>query len=212
MKSNNIFVAGIGTDVGKTVVSAVLVEALHANYWKPIQCGELENSDSLKVRDLISNPYTLFHDEAYKFQAPLSPHAAAALENINIELTKIHVPNTQNKLVIEGAGGVMVPVNHRDLMIDVIKQTQATVIVVSRHYLGCINHTLLTALALREYKIPVLGIIFNGNPNPETENIILQHTEYHLIGSIYQEKELNKNVILNYAYKFKEGLYGLLDR
>src|SRR5690606_18999923 len=138
-----IFVTGISTEVGKTIASAIIVEALQADYWKPVQAGDLENSDTHKVKLLISNPTSVFHQNSFALQTPMSPHAAAKIDNVTISLSKIKKPNTKNDLVIEGAGGLLVPINEKETILDIIK-SDYKVIVVSRHYLGSINHTLLT--------------------------------------------------------------------
>ena len=113
-----LFVTGIGTDVGKTIVSAALVEGLQADYWKPVQCGELDNSDTMKVMSLVSNKKSKFHPESYRLNGFMSPHAAAKLESTTISLDSVVIPDTNNTLVIEGAGGLMVPLNDHDMIID----------------------------------------------------------------------------------------------
>ena len=120
-ENKNIFVTGIGTGIGKTIVSAILVEKLKADYWKPVQSGDLENSDTSKVKELVSNTITKFHPEAYRLTQPFSPHKSAAIDGITIEPEKILAPVTANWLIIEGAGGLMVPLNSHFLMIDLIK-------------------------------------------------------------------------------------------
>ena len=138
-----IFVTGISTEVGKTIASAIIVEALNADYWKPIQAGDLDSSDSHKVSSLISNEISVIHPNSYALNQPMSPHAAAELDGIKIDLAQISVPHTTNHLVIEGAGGLLVPLNENNTILDLIDPTYK-VIVVSRHYLGSINHSLLT--------------------------------------------------------------------
>ncbi|MEM8848047.1 MAG: dethiobiotin synthase, partial [Bacteroidota bacterium] len=137
-----VFVTGISTEVGKTVASAIVVEALEADYWKPVQAGDLDNSDSHKIERLISNTKTKIHPNSYALNTPMSPHAAAEIDGIRVDLEKIVPPQTENHLVIEGAGGLLVPLNEKDTINDLIL-TNYKVIVVSRHYLGSINHTLL---------------------------------------------------------------------
>src|SRR6202000_3413555 len=112
-----LFVTGIGTGIGKTVVSAVLTEKLKADYWKPVQSGDLDNSDTLKVKSLVSNTVSVFHPETYRLTQPYSPHKSAAIDGISIEKEKFIIPQTNNHLVIEGAGGLMVPLNDSFLMI-----------------------------------------------------------------------------------------------
>lgn len=178
--SKPIFITGIGTDVGKTVVSAIIVEALKADYWKPIQAGDLDNSDTIKVKSLVSNPTSVFHREAYRLTQPFSPHKAADLDGIEIDLKKIKVPKTDNQLIIEGAGGLMVPLNNKYLVIDLIEKLNPDVILVSRNYLGSINHTLLSVEALLNRGINVSAIVFNGDADEYTENIIREQTRHEI--------------------------------
>ncbi len=203
-----LFITGISTDVGKTIASAIIVEALQADYWKPIQAGDLEHSDTHKVQALISNTQSQFHPNSYALQTPASPHLAAAKDGITIDLNQIQEPATTNHLVIEGAGGILVPLNDTQSVVDLI-QSDYKVIVVSRHYLGSINHTLLTVEALQSRKIQVAGIIFSGNENTSTESIILSRTSISCIGRIAQEPYFDTNVILEYADLFRETLLKL---
>src|ERR1035438_4434649 len=117
-----IFVTGTGTDVGKTIVSAILVEKLKADYWKPVQAGSLNETDTMRVKELITNSKSSFHSEGYCLSGYMSPHAAANSDGIKINLSKIKLPVTKNHLIIEGAGGLMVPLNEKSLVIDLIKQ------------------------------------------------------------------------------------------
>jgi dethiobiotin synthetase len=194
-----IIVAGIGTEIGKTVASAVVVEALQADYWKPVQSGGLEDSDTDTVRRLITNPVTQFHPEAYRLTQPMSPHAAAELDGITIELDKITLPQTTNSLVVELAGGLMVPLNERDLMIDLVQQLNLPVVLVSRNYLGSINHTLLSVEACLNRGISLPGIIFNGPTVPATERFILNYTGLPCLGRIGQEESMTTAVVSRYA-------------
>ena len=189
------FVTGIGTEIGKTISSAVLVEKLKADYWKPIQAGDLDNSDSLKVQNLISNSVSKFHPEVYRLTQPFSPHYAAELDGVNIDLNKIIIPQTINNLIIEGAGGLMVPINRKDLMIDLIQKLSVEVILISKNYLGSINHTLLSIEALKSRNINVKGIIFNGVKNEASESIILERTQLNYLGRIFEIENMNKLAI-----------------
>ena len=171
------FVSGIGTEIGKTIASAILTEALEADYWKPIQAGDLDHSDTDKVKALVSNSISQFHQESYRLTTPMSPHAAAQKEGLSIEIENMKQPNTTNPLIIEGAGGLLVPLNEQDCIIDLIEQLKVQVILVSQHYLGSINHTLLSIEALKKRHIPIKGILFNGTKNHETEHIILSKTK-----------------------------------
>ncbi|MEN9655561.1 MAG: hypothetical protein RL311_469 [Bacteroidota bacterium] len=200
-----LFITGISTDVGKTIASAIIVEALQADYWKPIQAGDLEHSDTHKVQSLISNTQSQFHPNSYALHTPASPHLAAAKDGITIDLNQIQEPATTNHLVIEGAGGILVPLNDTESVMDII-QPDYKVIVVSRHYLGSINHTLLTVEALQNRKIQVAGIIFSGDENTSTESIILSRTGLAYIGRIVQEPYFDSNVISEYADAFRDSL------
>ncbi len=199
-----VFITGISTDVGKTIASAIVVEALQADYWKPVQAGDLEYSDSHKVEELISNNKTKVHKNSYALNTPMSPHAAAEIDGITIEINKIKEPNTKNHLVIEGAGGLLVPLNDSDTVFDLIK-SEYKVIVVSRHYLGSINHSLLTIEKLQEKTLEI-GIIFSGDKHPTTESIILKKTGVTFLGRINEEEVFNKEVVKKYALQFKSAL------
>lgn len=168
-----LFITGIGTDVGKTITAAIITQALEADYWKPIQAGDIDQSDSHKIQQYISNQKTIIHPNSYQLNTPASPHLAAELDGVSIVLDQIIEPKTKNHLVIEGAGGVLVPLNSTDCVIDFVR-SDYKVIVVSRHYLGSINHTLLTVEALQNRKIKIAGIVFSGTENKATESIILQ--------------------------------------
>ncbi|SMO45807.1 dethiobiotin synthase [Solitalea koreensis] len=181
-----IFITGIGTGVGKTLISAIVVEKLQADYWKPIQSGDLNNSDTMTVQKLVCNAKTYFHPESYRLTQPFSPHKSAEIDGITIELTKCKLPNTSNQLVIEGAGGLMVPLNSTELIIDLIKHLKCEVILVSQNYLGSINHTLLSIEMLKQNSIPVRGLIFNGEPNSNSETFILNYSGLPCLGRIPQ--------------------------
>ena len=200
-----LFITGISTDVGKTIASAIIVEALQADYWKPIQAGDLEHSDTHKVQSLVSNTQSHFHSNSYALQTPASPHLAAAIDGITITMNEIQEPKTNNHLVVEGAGGILVPLNETKSVVDLI-QPDYKVIVVSLHYLGSINHTLLTIEALQNRQIQVAGIIFSGDENKSSESIILSRTAVPLIGRIAQEPYFDTNVISEYAELFRENL------
>jgi dethiobiotin synthetase len=199
-----IFVTGISTEVGKTMASAIITEALEADYWKPVQAGELENTDSHKVARLISNAKTKIHKSTYELTSPMSPHAAAEIDGVRINRDKIKEPETENHLVIEGAGGLLVPLNDEDTILDIIMPNYK-VIVVSRHYLGSINHSLLTLNWLKQKGYDVF-VLFSGAPDPQTENIILHKTGVSMIGRIEEEAVFNKDVIKKYADKFRNIL------
>jgi dethiobiotin synthetase len=191
-----IFITGIGTGIGKTIISAIITEKLKADYWKPIQAGDLDDTDTLKVQSLISNNISCFYPEAYRLTQPFSPHKSAALDKIVIDTRNIIPPETGNQLIIEGAGGLMVPLNDNFLMIDVIRQLNAKVILVSQNYLGSINHTLLSLLALKNYNIPVMGVVFNGDEDIYSKSYILNYTGINELGHIPTYKNIRKKTII----------------
>ena len=198
------FVTGIGTDVGKTMVSAILTESLQADYWKPIQCGTEPQTDSQRVKQLISNNKSVIHPETYKLQAPMSPHAAAAIEGVEIKLEKFKLPVTSNKnTIIEGAGGLLVPLNTTHVIADLITHLQAEVILVSQFYIGSINHTMLTANELTRRNIKVAGILFNGEYAKSSAEYILSQTNYKLLGHIPLEQEITPATILRHSKNIK---------
>lgn len=196
-----IFISGIGTEIGKTIVSAVLVEKLAADYWKPIQSGELENSDSKLIKSLITNKKTSIHPEAYRLTQSFSPHKSAALDGIHIDLEKINLPKTDNQLIIEGAGGLMVPINEKDLILDLIKKFDAEVVLVSKNYLGSINHTLLSVELLKNRNIPIRKLIFNGESNSSSEDVIELLTGLE-IARVPFFKDLNNKSIHEFVKEF----------
>lgn len=200
------FITGIGTEVGKTIASAIVTEALEADYWKPVQAGDLHDSDTHKLKRLVSNSKTVFHENAFALRSPMSPHAAAEIDKVEIDLAEIEEPETTNHLVIEGAGGLLVPLNDKETIADLIRPDHL-VILVSRHYLGSINHTLLSIEALKSRNLNCFGIIFNGEENPASEAVIQKMTGVPVIGRIDTEPYFDKNVILEYAAKFRSKLF-----
>lgn len=198
-----LFVTGIGTEVGKTVISAILTEALEADYWKPVQAGDLDYSDTHKVKDLVSNSKSVFHCETHALNHPMSPHAAAERDGVEISLNDFQIPKTNNHFVIEGAGGLMVPLNRKDCMIDLIEGLGVEAVLVSRNYLGSINHTLLSVEALKSRGIAIKGIIFNDEENAETESVILEMTGLQCLGRVGMIEDLSKESVAKCAENFK---------
>ena len=198
------FITGIGTDVGKTVASAIVTEALHADYWKPIQAGDLHFCDTSRVENLVSNKVSIFHKNSFALNTPMSPHAAAEIDKVAITLDSIKRPKIKNDLVIEGAGGLLVPINNEETILELIRPDDK-VIVVSRHYLGSINHTLLTLNLLKERGFET-NLIFSGDEHKSTESIITQMTGVRVIGRINEEPYFDKNVVKEYAELFKSKL------
>ena len=189
------FITGIGTGIGKTIVSAILTEKLQADYWKPIQSGDLDISDSLLVEQLTSNTSTIVHPERYRLGQPLSPHLSAKIDGLTIKIEEIQIPKTENRLIIEGAGGIMVPLNENELILDLIRKLGVKVIVITQNYLGSINHTLMTLEILKLNNIPVEGIIFNGKSNVETEAYIANYSGQRIIGRVPSLSVINKEKI-----------------
>jgi dethiobiotin synthetase len=200
------FVTAIGTDSGKTVVSSILCKALQADYWKPVQAGFPRDAET--VFQLIGNGHSTIHPETYVFKTAASPHAAASLENVAIKLDDFTVPSHKKDLIIEGAGGCLVPLNDDDFVIDLATQLDAHVILVSNLYLGSINHTLLSWEALTHRKLTVKGIIFNGPANPESERIILHHSKLPCLLRVDPEPNFDERTIIKYAKKFLEKWNG----
>lgn len=192
-------VAGIGTEVGKTVVSAVLVESLNADYWKPVQAGGLDATDSDTIRALASGADRTIHGEAYRLVRAMSPHAAALAEDVTIDLDRLALPKTERNLVVELAGGLMVPLAPGTLNIDLIAAWDIPVVLVSQYYLGSINHTLLSLEVLRQRGIPLAGIVFNGEPVGSTRSVILDETSVPVLFDMPVAKTLNEEIIVAWA-------------
>lgn len=197
----NYFVTAIDTDSGKTFVSAILCEALEADYWKPVQAGLPR--DSQTVKSLVTNTRSIVHPEAFLLKTPASPHASAKRDGVTITLESMKLPETTQDLVIEGAGGCLVPLNDQDLVIDLINHFRAEVILVADLYLGSINHTLLTIEALRSRNIPIRGIIFNGESNAESERIILLRSGLRCLLRIDHERHIHPGIVKQYSKVLK---------
>lgn len=191
-------VAGIGTEIGKTVTSAILTASLKANYWKPVQSGDIATGDAYWIRNWV--PSATIHPSTYALTQPISPHTAAEIDGVSIQLKDFKIPTDQT-LIVELAGGIMVPLNDHDTNLDLIKHFNLPVILVSKNYLGSINHTILSYEILKQHGIPMAGIVFNGPENPSGEKFILNHTGLPLILRVNQESEINEAVIASYANK-----------
>lgn len=209
-----IFITGIGTGIGKTLVAAIVTEALNADYWKPVQAGYEEGTDSENVQQLLSNTSSIIHPELYKLKMAVSPHIAAREEGVSINLTdaknkleEIIATEQQEKkaIVIEGAGGLMVPLNDHEFVADLIKQLQAKVILVSRNYLGSINHSLLTAEVCRYYKLDVLGWIFNDQ-YLAYEDEIVHWSGFPKIGTVAFSDKPDKQFVNEQALLLHDAL------
>lgn len=195
----NYFVTGIDTDSGKTLASAILCEALGFDYWKPVQAGFPKDSETIKSL----SPQTKIHPEQYILNTPASPHASAKIDGVKIALDAFSLPQ-QDGLVIEGAGGCLVPLNDSNFVIDLFPKLNAEIILVADLYLGSINHTLLSAHVLKTRNYRVRGIIFNGPSNLESEQIILHHTRYPCILRIEKEQEITRDTIKKYSDQLRK--------
>ncbi len=180
---NAIFITGTDTGVGKTLVSAIVVRALDAAYWKPVQSGDHDSTDTMRVKDLAGND-TRCYPESYVLSQPVSPHAAAAADGVTIQLAEMVLPFSPGFLVVEGAGGVLVPLNEEELFADWVALQGLPVILVSLNRLGSINHTLLSVESLLNRHLDILGIIFNGEPAEKSESFILNYTLLPCLGCI----------------------------
>ena len=196
----NYFITAIDTNVGKTVFSAILAKALDYPYWKPIQCGDLDQSDSMKIKEWTN---VKVYPEAYRLQHPMSPHEAARLSEIEVNLSDINPPKANN-LIIEGAGGIMVPLNYSgELVIDIAKKTNSEVILVIKNYLGSINHSLLSCEYLKLHKIPVKGLVVMGDSTPSSEEIIRKKSGLDILFRV-PYGNLNNHFIADQAMILKE--------
>ena len=205
MGKHTYFVTGISTEVGKTVISAVITQALEADYWKPVQAGDLHHTDSDKVADWLSNERSVVHPTTYRLNTPMSPHASADIDGVHIDLEELKRPDTRNHLVIEGAGGLLVPLNEKETIADLMLPGDR-VVLVSRHYLGSINHTLLSVEAIKARGLDVFGIIFVGEEHPTTESIIAEMSGVRILGRMDEEPYIDRHVVSEYAEMFRDEL------
>jgi dethiobiotin synthetase len=171
-----LFITGTGTDVGKTILAAILMAGLRGVYWKPVQSGLETATDTQWIQQATGLPEHHFHPERHRLRRPLSPHASAALDEVRIELADFRAPDPEPRdhLIVEGAGGVLVPLNDRHFMLDLIFQLGLPVLLVASSRLGTINHTLLTMNALRSRRVPVIGVVLNG-PLDESNRVAIEH-------------------------------------
>lgn len=206
-----IFVSGIGTEVGKTVVAALLTQALKADYWKPIQSGDLSMSDSMKVRALVQQSEGRFHPETFRLNTPASPHYSAQLDGVQIKLSDFSLPQTNNFLVAEGAGGLLVPLNESETMLDLIKYLGLPVVLVAQNYLGSINHSLLSLECLKHHKIPLAGLIFNGPTAESSTSIIEKMSGQKALFHLPQLAQVDQMTLTRCAERFKPSILRLLE-
>ena len=204
------FVTGTDTNVGKTVLSALLVAALDAVYWKPVQTGAVEGTDRESVLRWTEASEDRLPREQYRFDPPVSPHLAAREAGVTIALAAFELPVVagDRKWIVEGAGGVMVPLNERELMRDLIRRIGFPAIVASRTSLGTINHTLLTLAALREARIPICGVGLIGDENIENHRAIEHYGHVRIVGRIPMLKQIHRAALLEvYEKYFDHGVF-----
>ncbi len=195
---NRFFITGTDTNVGKTLVSALLCAALDAIYWKPIQTGTREGTDTATVMRLADIPRERTIPEAYRFAPPVSPHLAARRAGVRIEMKNIRMPRiaARENLIVEGAGGALVPINGTDLMTHLMKHLRLPILLVSRTSLGTINHTLLSVAALRAARLDIRGVVMSGAPNAENRRAIEHYGKVPVVGAIPLLKKVDRAALL----------------
>ena len=202
----NFIVVGIHTGIGKTVCSAIMTEALGYDYWKPVQAGDLDESDSIFIKNHISTPLSKIHREAFCLTEAMSPHAAAKIDNIEITLETLNLPATQNGLIVETAGGIMSPLSDSLVVLDLIKHLGLPVVLVTQDYLGSINHTLLSIEILRGVDIPILGLVFSGKKVATSRDFISQYAGLETLFEIPFFEKLDRETIVKFAKNISKGL------
>lgn len=213
--SQRYFITGTDTGIGKTVLSALLCAALNATYWKPIQTGTEVDSDSRTVAELAGLPPEKILPEAYQFVPPVSPHLAARLDGVRIDLAKIKIPvgSQETPLIVEGAGGVLVPVNETALMVDLMRNLELPVLLAARSSLGTINHTMLSLAALRNAGVTVAGVVMIGASNDENRAAIEDYGKVRVVGEIPWLTEINRSMLLEiFSVRFDQSLFTTLAR
>jgi len=195
------FVTGISTEVGKTIASALLVEQLKADYWKPVQSGDLHFTDSDKIRKYTRNERSKIHPETYRLNTPASPHYAAEIDGVEIRLDEFKLPKTDHHLIVEGAGGLLVPLNEKDTMLDLMVELALPVILVANYYLGSINHTLSSIDILKRSGLETTALIFMGETNVASRDIIIKQSEDY-IGRFIDVPVLNVEGVLDFDLEF----------
>ena len=198
-----IFITGTDTDVGKTIVSAGFCMSWPAHYWKPIQAGYPGTDNEVMSRFI---PEQNIHPSSYTLKNPLSPNQAAKIEGINIQKEKINCPKCSANLIIEGAGGALVPFNEKEDMTDLMKKIDCPVIIVARSTLGTLNHTFLTLSALRAKKIPILGVIMVGPPHPNNKKDIEEKGKTSILLELPIIENLSAKILRSYFEKFTSSL------
>lgn len=209
----SFFITGIHTDAGKTVTAAFLQLALDADYWKPIQAGDLDFGDTDRVKAWTGSPANRFHPVRHELNTPASPHYAAAIDGVEIQLSDFTLPHCTggSALIVEGAGGILVPLNDRETVADLMVHLNIPVILVSRHYLGSINHTLLSIEYLKSRGIALAGIIYSGGDSPETVRIVHELTGVKVLAELPEMVKVDINILTKLAEKYSEVLTAALQ-
>ena len=202
-KPNQFIIAGIGTEIGKTLISAIFRQGLQADYWKPVQSGNPEEADALFINHMTEVAEGNIWDSSYVLTQPLSPHTAAEIDGLRISLDEITVPTTDRPLIVELAGGIMVPLNESETNLELMEKIGLPVVLVSKNYLGSINHTLLTFELLKARNIPMAGIVFNGPANPSGEKFILNHTGLKVLLRVPELTKIDPEIIQEYAQQIQ---------
>ena len=204
-RAGGVFVTGTDTDVGKTVAAACLLHALDGDYWKPVQSG-LDGTDTATIKKLTKRDDISLFPSTYELKQPLSPHEAARRDGVEIEIKQFQRPKTKCPLIVEGAGGVMAPLNKRALVVDLIVKLKLPVIIVARSGLGTINHTLLSLKALSEKKCTVLGVIMNGSRNAANVKAIEYYGRTRVLWQMTPIKPLNVQTVARAAKRLQKAL------
>jgi dethiobiotin synthase len=204
----DLFVTGTDTNIGKTLLSALLVAALNRKYWKPIQTGSCEGTDRETVMKWAGIPSERAYPEAYVFDPPVSPHLAARERGVAIDLQQIHRPASEEPIVIEGAGGVFVPINDQAFMLDLMRHLGAPVILATRTTLGTINHTLLSVFSIRQAKLTLRGVVMIGNENAENRAAIERYGNVPVIGSIPRLETIDRRTLVSvFEQRFEKNAF-----
>jgi len=207
--TNSIAILGIHTGVGKTIASAVIAEAIDANYWKPVQAG-IEERDTDRVRQLLTDGNTRVHKESLMLSQPMSPHAAAAIDGVEIDYKKFQWPKTNKLLLVETAGGILSPMSANTTMADFVHYYQLSAILVAQNYLGSINHTLLSVEVLKNRGIHLLGIVMNGIANQSSETFIENYSSVPIVARIPHFEILDNSSIKQSAKLIQQSLQNIL--
>jgi len=192
---HGFFITGTDTDVGKTLVSAWLATHLGASYWKPIQAGTEPTIDSATVQALAELPSERVWPEVYLLPEPIAPHEAARRAGITLDMAKLRMPEHQGLVVVEGAGGLMVPITDKAYMIDLAGQLDLPIILVARSTLGTINHTLLSIEAIRRRGLPLAGVVVSGPETPHNRAAIERYGQIEIIAEIPWLETINHSVL-----------------